>query len=149
MNPVTLRRWHSYLGLLIAPSVLFFAVTGALQIFNLHEAHDGYRPPVLVEKLGAVHKDQLFEQPREHHPEKEPGAATGKAPSTEPPQPEQEDTMSAPTMALKWFFALVALGLTVSSVIGLWIGLTQIRTKAIAWMLLSAGVLIPVILLLI
>jgi hypothetical protein len=54
-----------------------------------------------------------------------------------------------PTMALKWFFALVALGLTVSSVIGLWIGLTQMRTKAIGWILLSAGMLIPVILLLI
>jgi hypothetical protein len=149
MTLVTLRRWHSYVGLFIAPSVLFFAATGALQIFNLHEAHNGYRPPVLLEKLAAVHRDQVFEQPREHHPEEEPGATTGKAPSTESPQPEQEDTMSVPTMALKWFFALVALGLTVSSVIGLWIGLTQMRTKAIGWILLSAGMLIPVILLLI
>jgi len=145
---VTLRRWHSYLGLLIAPSVLFFAVTGALQIFNLHETHAGYRPPVLLEKLSAVHKDQVFEQPHEHHPQEEPDTARGKPPSTEPPQPKQEDAKSVPTMALKWFFALVALGLAVSTVIGLWIALTQMRAKSIAWRLLSAGVLIPVILLL-
>jgi hypothetical protein len=57
--------------------------------------------------------------------------------------------MSAPTMALKWFFALVAVGLTVSTVIGVWIGLTQVRAQAIAWTLLSAGVAIPVILLMV
>jgi hypothetical protein len=149
MNPVTLRRWHSYIGLLIAPSVLFFAVTGALQIFDLHQVHDGYRPPVLLEKFGAVHRDQVFEQPPEHHPEDEAGAAATKAPSTHALQPPQKETMRMPTMALKWFFALVAVGLTVSTVIGVWIGLTQVRAQAIAWTLLSAGVAIPVILLMV
>ncbi|MEJ0006719.1 MAG: hypothetical protein WDM77_10260 [Steroidobacteraceae bacterium] len=73
MNPqanwtIRLRRWHAYMGLLIAPSVLFFALTGVLQIFNLHEAHGTYQPALLLEKLSAVHKDQVFEQSHDHPP---------------------------------------------------------------------------------
>jgi uncharacterized iron-regulated membrane protein len=149
MNPVTLRRWHAYLGLFMAPSLLFFAVSGAWQIFNLHEAHAGYRPPALLEKLSAVHRDQVFEQPREHHQDADAGAKGADAPSAEHPQSEQEHSVTAPTLALKWFFVLIASGLTVSSLIGVWIGLTQMRVKATAWTLLLAGALIPVILLLV
>jgi uncharacterized iron-regulated membrane protein len=41
----SVRRWHSYIGLFIAPSVLFFSLTGAVQLFSLHEAHGKYQPP--------------------------------------------------------------------------------------------------------
>ncbi len=61
MKLTTIRQWHSYLGLFIAPSVLFFALTGATQLFGLHESHGDYRPPAIVEKLSSVHKDQVFE----------------------------------------------------------------------------------------
>ena len=44
----SIRLWHSYIGILIAPSVIFFALTGALQIFSLHESHGSYTPPVLI-----------------------------------------------------------------------------------------------------
>ena len=61
-RPVPLARlvrdWHAWIGALIAPSVLFFATTGVLQIWSLHEAHGGYTPPALIERLGALHKDQ-------------------------------------------------------------------------------------------
>ena len=30
------RQWHLYLGTFFAPSILFFALTGALQLFGLH-----------------------------------------------------------------------------------------------------------------
>ena len=48
---------------------------------------------------------------------------------------------------LKWFFFLVALGLTLSTSFGIWMGLTQIRRKRVAWLLLAAGALIPAALL--
>ena len=48
MNKLTIRRWHTYLGLFIAPSVLFFSLTGAVQLFSLHEAHGDYTPAPLV-----------------------------------------------------------------------------------------------------
>jgi hypothetical protein len=57
---VLIRRLHTYLGAFIAPSVLFFAATGSLQLFSLHEAHGDYQPPAFIEKLGMLHKDQVF-----------------------------------------------------------------------------------------
>jgi hypothetical protein len=121
-----LRQWHAYIGLFIAPSVLFFALTGAIQIFNLHEAHGSYTPAPLLEKLSAVHKDQVFEASDDHHH-----------------APGDDDKISGPTLALKWYFCAVAVGLVVSSLIGIWMGVTQIRRKALVWILLIAGTLLP------
>jgi hypothetical protein len=62
-NPLALRKIHSYIGALISPSILFFAVTGAYQLFGLHDARPGsaYQPPAILAELSAVHKDQKFE----------------------------------------------------------------------------------------
>ncbi len=68
----SIRIWHMYIGILIAPSVLFFALTGALQIFSLHEAHGSYVPPPLLEKLRRMHKDQVFAR-KEHGEDKSAG----------------------------------------------------------------------------
>jgi hypothetical protein len=137
-----LRLWHAYLGLFIAPSVLFFALTGALQIFNLHEAHGSYRPAALFEKLSAVHKDQVFEEPHDHPP-----PAPAAAGAQEHPQGDDDDRISGATLALKWFFLAVAVCLAVSTLIGMWMGTTQIRRKGTAWVLITAGTLLPLCLL--
>ena len=144
-----LRQWHAYIGLFIAPSVLFFALTGAVQIFSLHESHGNYRPFVLVEKLSAVHKDQVFEQPHDHlaqgdQPESSPSAAV--APD-EHHTDDDDGKNSASTLALKWFFFCVSAGLTASTLIGVWMGTTLLRRKSTAWMLIGAGALIPICLL--
>jgi hypothetical protein len=146
MNSSTLRRWHAYLGLLIAPSVLFFALTGLIQIFNLHESHGGYHPAVLVEKLSAVHKDQVFEAPREQ-PAPDHDAAHAAAAGDQPADEDEKQSVS--TYALKWFFTVVSLGLMASTLIGIWMGTTQIRRKGLAWTLLLVGALVPVALLVI
>ena len=127
MRSLLVRQLHAYIGLFIAPSVLFFALTGTVQLFDLHEAHDDYRPFALVEKLSSVHKSQKFAF-GDHHDEPAPGS-------------EEEDKL--PTVLLRWFFLLVALCLVVSTTFGLWMGLTQSRRKPIAWVLLAAGALIP------
>ena len=133
-----LRKWHAYIGLFIAPSVLFFSLTGALQIFNLHEAHGTYQPPMLVEKLSAVHKDQVFEK-SDHHPPPGDDAQPG-APA---PGDDEHGKTAAPTLVLKWYFCLVGVGLAVSTLIGIWMGTTQLRSKSMAWTLLIAGTLLP------
>jgi hypothetical protein len=77
------RLWHHYIGFLIAPSVLFFALTGSMQLFSLHEAHGDYHAPVLIEALGNVHKDQVFRtrpprgapEPAHHHDDADADAA--------------------------------------------------------------------------
>ncbi len=51
--------------------------------------------------------------------------------------------MSASTLALKWFFCFVALGLAFSTLIGIWMGATQLRKKTVVWTLIAAGALVP------
>lgn len=147
ISGIQLRRWHAYIGSLIAPSVLFFCMTGALQIFNLHEAHGSYRPALLIEKLSVVHKDQVFEEPRKH-PEQN-SAAAARGPDGSPAPAEGDDAkLGASTLALKCFFLAVALGLAVSTLIGVWVATTQTDETKLVWTLLIVGTLIPVSLLL-
>jgi hypothetical protein len=156
MSNIAIRKWHGYLGLLIAPSVLFFALTGALQLFSLHESHGDYHPPALLEKLAAVHKDQVF-QAEDHHPPDAAEGPPGKPDSEGAPERgpvsrgapgEDRERQSIATLLLKCFFLLVALGLASSSVLGVWMGLSQPRSRKTAWMLIIVGTLIPVALLL-
>ncbi|WP_433973899.1 PepSY domain-containing protein [Tunturiibacter lichenicola] len=55
-----LRLIHLYLGVFITPALLFFAFTGALQTFSLHETTRGssYKPPAWAVVLGQIHKKQ-------------------------------------------------------------------------------------------
>jgi hypothetical protein len=138
---LSIRQWHTYIGLFIAPSVLLFALTGALQLFNLHEAHGHYQPPAIVEKLSSVHKDQVFAF-GEHHDQAPPDASP-------PAGPQGDDDKTAlSTVILKGFFLVVALCLALSTALGVWMGLTRTARKPLAWMLIAAGTLIPVCLLL-
>jgi hypothetical protein len=121
----------------MAPSVLFFALTGALQLFGWHEAHGAYRPIAIVEKLSSVHKDQVFAFGNHHEPD-EPGAGA--------PKPDNDDKAELPTLALKIFFLMASLCLVLSTILGLWMGITQIRRRGTAWTLIGAGVLIPAVL---
>jgi hypothetical protein len=149
MTIISIRRWHSYIGLFIAPSVLFFSLTGATQLFSLHEAHGKYQPPMLVEKLSSVHKDQVFALGN-HHPAPDSVPEAGKSPGdTQSAGGEDDgDKLGLSTLLLKGFFLLVALCLCLSTSFGLWMGLTQSPRKKLGWLLVVAGSLIPVTLLL-
>ena len=138
-----LRQIHTWIGVFIAPSVLFFALTGALQLFSLHEAHGAYRPPPLVVRLSLLHKDQVFNFP----PQKQRLATAAKA--AKPAAPPKDKTQDWPlsAVALKWFSLAVAGGLMVSTSLGLWIAFTQGRNKPLLWGLLAAGAALPVLLL--
>ena len=143
----SMRIWHRYIGILIAPSVLFFALTGALQIFSLHEAHGSYEPPLLIEKLSRLHKDQVFAQ-KEHEEKEHEEDKSEAAGAQDPPKAEDEDQPRMGTVLLKWFCLLVALGLSISTLLGLWMGLTQLRRKRTGWWLLAVGIIVPIALIL-
>jgi hypothetical protein len=138
MSRTTIRQWHAYVGVFIAPGVLLFALTGALQIFGLHEAHGDYVPLPIVEKFSKLHKDQVFE-PAHHRPGPRPGAPPAGAPDDD----DDDDKVKLPTLLLKYFFLVVAICLALSTCFGVWMGLTQTRRKRLAWVLLMAGALIP------
>jgi hypothetical protein len=52
-----LRRLHLYLGCLFAPALIFFAVTGAWQLFRWQDSKkDGsYTAPPALQALSAIH----------------------------------------------------------------------------------------------
>lgn len=139
----SIRIWHMYIGILIAPSVLFFALTGALQIFSLHEAHGSYEPPALIEKLSRLHKDQVFEQKEQKEQKEDESEGAG---AKEHPKAEDDDQPRLGTVLLKWFCLLVALGLSISTLLGLWMGLTQLRRRRTGWWLLAVGIVLPAVL---
>jgi len=142
---MTLRALHNYLGMLIAPTVLFLAFTGVLQVYNLHEAHGDYTPPALIVKLSSVHKDQVYRLPHK-------GAPPVKAPAAKPVAtgaPKEAPTGPKPAvLLLKAFFTLVAASLATSTLIGVWMGLTQPLRRRTSAILLAIGIVVPVVLML-
>jgi hypothetical protein len=143
----SIRRWHSYIGCFMAPSVLFFALTGALQLFSLHEAHGQYQPAPIVEKLSSVHKDQVFAF-GDHHAQPDAVHEVAKseadaAPASPANDHADGDKSGIATFLLKGFFLLIALCLALSTTFGLWIGLSQPNRKRISWLLVISGTLIP------
>ncbi len=60
----TLARTHRYLSLFVAPAMIFFALSGALQSYRLQEDHkDGYRAPAGLKVMGEVHKAEQLSKP--------------------------------------------------------------------------------------
>jgi len=135
---MTVRQLHTYIGAFIAPSVLFFAFSGSLQLFSLHEAHGTYKPPAFVEQLGSIHKDQVLKGPPapgdadDDHDHDHHGGA-------EAPPPWN-------VVALKWLFLAVAVGLMASTLLGLWLAVTFSRRKRLVLGLIAVGFALPFLL---
>lgn len=137
-----IRKLHAYIGMLIAPAILFFATTGLLQIYSLHEAHGGYTPPPIVEMLSSVHKDQRFALGHRKPPSSSAKPASGES-AGQPPHEEQPHTA---TSVLKAFFALVAISLIFTTLVGIWMALQQVRNRRTHLALLAIGIVVPVVL---
>ncbi|WP_348640824.1 PepSY domain-containing protein [Granulicella arctica] len=153
---------HLYLGVFIAPALIFFAITGGLQTFNLHETTRGssYKPPAILVKLGQLHKKQTLVVPvRKPQP---PAALASGSPKGDKPHDGAPDAPAGaganakPTDApvtkvknllpMKLFFLLVSLGLFTSTLTGLYMSYKYIRNTKLITALLIAGIVIPVLL---
>jgi hypothetical protein len=146
---LNLRILHTYVGFFIAPSVLFFALTGSLQLFSLHEAHGGYHPPALIAALGSVHKDQVLAAHHHHDDGAPPAAAAPPAAPHADADHHDDDAPKLGTVLLKWFFLAVALSLVGSTSVGLWIGLSLPKRRTGALTALAVGAIVPLVLLLV
>ncbi len=136
---------HQYAGVFFAPSILFFTLTGAAQLFGLHQGRPGenYQPPKWLEAVSSIHKDQVL---GEHHGPP-PGAESrpkAGSPSTEQaPRKEEEHREGTATLILKWFFLMMSIGLLMSTLSGIYMAFTFNRSRALLWGLLIAGAAIP------
>ena len=125
-----LRTWHNYIGMLVAPTVLFFSLSGVFQVLNLHEDHAGYTAPNLLVQAASLHKDQVLET---GHDDKPDG----------PPRPAPHYTLRQGL--LKAYFIFAAASLIVSTLIGITLSLQNRLHRRSGLVLLGLGVLIPVL----
>jgi hypothetical protein len=152
------RLTHLYLGVFVAPAVLFFAFTGAIQTFSLHEPGKGgpykpaanYVPPRWAVVLGQIHKNQTpVVAPPKPKASAAPKAEAAKtdapksdAPKADAPKPALPQHNPMP---LKYFFALVAWSLFFSTFTGIYMAYKYNRNKIAVTTLLILGTVIPVL----
>jgi hypothetical protein len=146
-----IRQLHLYLGTFLAPTVIFFAFSGAFQIFRLQESRPGssYQPPAWIEKLAGVHKDQRWPgQPKPRPAAPPPGESPAPPPAPRPEgAPEGQPPAKKPSVALKWFFLLTSIGVIVSTVFGIVMAFKTKTDRRLIWGLLVAGTVLPIVLL--
>ena len=115
-----LRRLHLYLGCLFAPMLIFFAISGAWQLFNWHQStkDQSYHAPRVLTVLSDIHKDAHI-----------------------PPTPGRKPT------PLRYFMLAGAVGLVTSTVIGVIMAYRFSRRPLVATICLLSGIFFPAILL--
>jgi hypothetical protein len=126
------RLLHFYLGVFFAPLIIFFAFTGVLQVFKLHES---YRETPgsqgdWIAWFGQFHKEQAWIPPK---------AAPAKAPSGAP----RKAADSVWTKPMKWMVALMGIMLVVTSLLGLYIAFGYPGRRKGFLFALAAGIVIP------
>jgi hypothetical protein len=143
-----LRKLHRYLGVFFVPTIIFFAFSGALQTFGLHEsARRGEPPPTAwIAALASVHKDQHLPAPPAARPEPAPAAVAHSAPAPAA-EHEREHEKKSP-LPLKLFILAMAIGLCVSALLGVYFALSNPRTRVETLVAVGLGALIPLLLLL-
>lgn len=165
----SIRTIHLYLGVFTAPMLLFFAITGGLQSFSLHETTRGssYTPPAWLASMAQLHKKQTIVIPvrRQRPPEAQLAAANPGAAAIIPPQagastearatmPSNQSVERADAkpkknlVPMKIFFGLVSLGLLISVLSGLYMAWRFSRKPRLFSVTLFAGVAVPLLLLL-
>jgi len=133
---ISLRRWHPYIGVFLAPAVLFFASTGFIQVLGWQDQRNP-APPAWVSWVAGIHKKQAAPKPKPPKP-----TAQGIAPRVE----EHDDDAFVP---LKIFALLTALGLTITTLIGVAVALGTRAMRRKSLIMLAAGVAVPVLLMLV
>jgi hypothetical protein len=144
----TIRQLHLYLGTFFAPAIFFFAFSGALQTFSLHESKDdgSYTAPSWVMTIASIHKDQRLANPHKHAhavAPVEPHVEAAPAPTHDEEQAEPHSPF-----LLKCFVLLLAIGLMASAALGIYMALQSRNNRKMTWVMLAAGMLVPVSLIL-
>ncbi len=146
------RLIHLYLGIFTAPALIFFAFTGALQTFSLHETTRGssYKPPAWAVTLAQLHKKQTPVVPVR----KAPAPPPVPVPPRDNPVPNPTDSAPVPPpntkvhhpLPMKIFFLIVSIALFTSTLSGIYMSYKYVRNRVMVTVLLVFGTLIPIVL---
>ena len=145
----SVRRVHAWLGVLFAPSIILFALSGMFQLRGCHESHDGTQPNSTVVRLAMIHMHQTAGLPKPRAPRPQPAAAASGGEHDEHAAPQKHDEGEEPFQPLKLFFLVMCLALISSSILGVWIAFTSKRDQKLHIGLLVAGIALPVVMLLV
>jgi hypothetical protein len=150
-----IRLTHHYIGVFFAPTIFFFAITGGLQMFGLHATSraGSYIPPAILVHLSQLHKKgTLYLPPSKTAP---PAGAKADGPKPDPPKSDvpKSPAPAAPSPApnplpMKVFFGATALALVTSTCTGLFMSWKYARRKAVVGGMFLAGIVCPLLLLL-
>jgi hypothetical protein len=146
----SIRQLHFYLGIFFAPTIIFFAFSGALQTFSLHENKEpGSNNPAWIAKLAEIHKDQYRPQFGAEPAQAQPKPAEVEARPNPAPTPKRTPARAPrhKSVPLKIFVVLMAAGLMLSSCLGIYMAFKYNRDRRIIWSLLVAGTVLPIALL--
>jgi len=166
------RLIHLYLGIFTAPALIFFAFTGALQTFSLHETTRGssYKPPAWAVTLGQIHKKQTPVVPVRRRPMEASGVPEVRAErnvqhsgnargdesratalATAAPSPAGPAAQQVPAgrkhhpLPMKIFFLIVSIGLFLSTVTGIYMSYKYMRNRTVVTAPLILGTVIPLV----
>ena len=148
-----LRQFHHYVGVFFAPAILFFALSGAVQTFRLSEEKGwGGPPPGAFVWMASVHKDQTLPHEKAGKPAPKPAAkAEAVQPADDHGDEHADDHHQASRgpspLPLKIFVLLLAVGLIISTSLGITIALTNRAMRRTSILLLAAGTVLPLLLL--
>ena len=153
MTPSTLlslRRWHRYVGVFLAPAILFFAVTGFIQVIGWQDRRDP-PPPAWLSWMAGIHKHQAPPKPRAARPAAPPVDAAPRggehADNHDGDHDGDHGGEHQPAFTpLKIFALLTAVGLLGTTLIGLAVALGARSTRRTAMAMLALGVAVPVLL---
>jgi hypothetical protein len=126
----TIRLVHFYLGVFFAPLVIFFAFTGALQVFKLHERN---RETIAVQSdwiawFAQFHKEQAWIPPKVVPPKA----------ATSPPRVEKQRPL-----IMMWFVALMGASLVATTLLGLYMAFNHPRRRKGFVIALALGTVVP------
>jgi len=141
-----IRNFHLYSGLFFTPAIIFFAVSGALQTFGLHENREGvYTAPEWIAAIAEVHKNQRLHQVL---PDKPPPTdvkeVTSEKQQKAPSSSIKRGTKRPKSFLLQIFIVLMSTGLIASALTGIYMAFKFKRNTKLIVLLLSAGTLVPV-----
>jgi len=155
MRPQTmrsLRQLHHYVGVFLAPAILFFAFSGAVQTFRLGEDKGwGGPPPAALVWMTSVHKDQTLPRAEPAKPAPPPKAEAAKpaADSDHDHDHDHQAPRGPSPLPLKIFVVLLSLGLITSTLLGITIALNNRAMRRTSIVMLIAGTVLPLLLLLV
>ena len=138
-----IRLVHFYLGVFFAPLIIFFAFTGTLQVFKLHERNRGDAAAIQADWIawfGQFHKEQAWIPPKAGPARAAPAkdAAPKEAPTGGPPKGEKQRSL-----VMMWYVALMGISLVVTTLLGLYMAFNYPRRRKGFVIALVSGIVIP------